>query len=182
MDSTVFLQRYFLPIYKSGSEMVNYFEQDNAITKIVHKVVNVDIFDTLRVDPVLEDSDLAGLVGLGFSRKFRNGFFFLEFETMTMVEYFSAEKSVQSGITRKNAIRSNGRMETFFDTSFNNLVSSLFFIKIEIISWQRWSNTFEHLSICITIAHITTYIFDYSITSIFLDMIVDPSDQNIFIS
>ena len=95
---------------------------------------------------------------------------------MTVVEYFSAEKSVESGVAGEDAIGSDGRMEALSGTGLDDFFCSFFFIEFEVISWQSGSDAFEDVSVCVSVGHIISDIFNLPVSSIFFDMVVDPSN------
>ena len=93
-EYSVFLCWNLLPVDYSWLEVIEDFEQDDTVSEIVHEIVDVDLLNSLRVDPVLEDSDLSGLVCFWLRREVWDLFLLLDDETVLVVEYLCAEESI----------------------------------------------------------------------------------------
>ena len=93
-EYSVFLCWDLFPVDYSWLEVIEDFEQDDTVSEIVHEIVDVDLLNSLRVDPVLEDSDLSGLVCFWFRREVWDLLLLLDDETVLVVEYLCAEESI----------------------------------------------------------------------------------------
>lgn len=101
---------------------------------------------------------------------------------MPIIEYLCTEKGVKSRIARSDAFRAYRRMEAFSFAGLNDLCCPMVLIKVIVIFRQRRGYTLQYMAIGISINHIRPNILDFSIPSVLLDVIVDPSYQDFFIS
>ena len=59
-----------VPFDDSFAQVIDDFEQNASVFEVSHQVIDVNFINTLGIDPVFEDSDFSGFVGLWFSRDF----------------------------------------------------------------------------------------------------------------
>ena len=95
---------------------------------------------------------------------------------MFVIEYLCTEKSIESGISWSDTVGINWGIQSLPFTGLDDFFCSLFFLHIVIIFRESGCNILQDVTIGITIAHIITKIFDLPVSSIFLDMIVEPSE------
>jgi hypothetical protein len=75
MNSTVEFVGEFLPVDQPRSEIVDDFEQDETIFKVIDEIVYVNILYALRVYPVFKYSDLSAFISFRFCRQFEDFLF-----------------------------------------------------------------------------------------------------------
>lgn len=103
-------------------------------------------------------------------------------QPMSVVEDLSKQQGVQSWVSRDYASCIDGRMYSLLGAGLNNRLSSLLLREVEVIRRQRRRNTLQDVTIAVTISHVLPNIFDQLITSMLLDMVIDPPDQDLLIS
>jgi hypothetical protein len=101
---------------------------------------------------------------------------------MTVVEYFCQQKSIESRVARSNALGVDRRMESLFFAYLDDLDCSMILVETEVIGRQRRGDTFEDISIGLSISHIASDILDLSVSSILSDVVVDPSKKDVLVS
>jgi hypothetical protein len=50
--------------------VIDNFEENAAVFEVCHQVIDINVFNTLGIDPVFKDSDFSGFVSLWFSGDF----------------------------------------------------------------------------------------------------------------
>ena len=87
-----------LPVDEVGPQSVDHLQQNRAGSQVVNQVVHVDLLNTLGVYPVLEDPDLATLVGFGLGRQL-NDLLLFDDQSVPCVEDLGEKQGVQSWIS-----------------------------------------------------------------------------------
>lgn len=101
---------------------------------------------------------------------------------MSIIENLRTEKSVEARIARRDTIRTNRWVETFSLAGLDDLCRPLVLVEVVIIFGKRRGDALEYMAIGIAIDHIGPNIFDFSISPILSNVVVDPSNQDLFVS
>lgn len=64
MYSTIEFVRMFFPINNIWPKFINYFKQYSSCFQIINQVIHINLFNSLRIYPVFEDSNLSRLISL----------------------------------------------------------------------------------------------------------------------
>ena len=162
--------------------MVKNFQEDDAISQIRHEVVHEDLVYALGVYPVFEDSYLSGFVGLGLRREVGDFLFFFYYQPVFVVEYLCAEKGVQPLVAREDAVGGDGRVQLFPFAGLDDFLCSFLRAEVVVIFGEGGGHILQDIAVCVSVAHIFAEVLDFPLSSIFLDVVVDPPQQNLLVA